>query len=68
MRIGYDSSSMQDTYKLVKEGIYHLEGYGIEMLKEFKIDEIGLDILIKSTYKHLGLRTFFTTGEKETKA
>ncbi|MBR6034291.1 MAG: hypothetical protein IKP28_06175 [Clostridia bacterium] len=39
MRIGYDSSSMQDTYKLVKEGIYHLEGYGIEMLKEFKIDE-----------------------------
>ncbi len=39
-----------------------------EMLKEFKIDEIGLDILIKSTYKHLGLRTFFTTGEKETKA
>ena len=38
MHIGYDSPT-HDKYKLVKEGIYHLEGYGIEMLKEFKIDE-----------------------------
>ena len=44
MRIGYDSSSMQDTYKLVKEGIYHLEGYGVEMLKEYNEEEdIGVN-------------------------
>ncbi len=29
----------QNKYKLVKEGIHHLEGYGIEMLKTFNMEE-----------------------------
>lgn len=29
----------QNKFKLVKEGIYHLEGYGIEMLKNFDMEE-----------------------------
>ena len=32
------------------------------------VEEGGLKSLIKSTYKLLGLKTYFTTGEKETKA
>ena len=32
------------------------------------VEEGGLSSLIKSTYKLLGLKTYFTTGEKETKA
>ncbi len=32
------------------------------------VDQGGLSSLIKSTYKLLGLKTYFTTGEKETKA
>lgn len=43
MRIGYDSPT-HDKYKLVKEGIYHLEGYGVEMLKEYDEEEdIGVN-------------------------
>ena len=38
----------------------HLMGLGLE--------EGGLSSLIRSTYKLLGLKTYFTTGEKETKA
>ena len=32
------------------------------------VEEGGLSSLIRSTYKLLGLKTYFTTGEKETKA
>lgn len=39
-----------------------------EYLAEFKINESGLDSLIKTAYKTLGLITFFTTGEDETRA
>mgnify|MGYP005661737431 CR=1 FL=1 len=38
----------------------YLAGLGVE--------EGGLSSLIRSTYKLLGLKTYFTTGEKETKA
>lgn len=38
----------------------YLEGLGVE--------EGGLGSLIRATYRQLGLRTYFTTGEKETKA
>ena len=37
-------------------------------LKDLGVKEGGLSSLIKSTYKILGLKTYFTTGEKETKA
>ena len=42
------------------ERIDYLEGLGVS--------EGGLNSLIKATYSLLGLRTYFTTGEKETKA
>lgn len=39
-----------------------------EFLKELDIDEPGLDKLIHTAYKLLGLNTFFTAGEKEVHA
>lgn len=39
-----------------------------EYMEEFNIKESGLDSLIKTAYKTLGLITFFTTGEDETRA
>ena len=39
-----------------------------EYLAEFNILECGLDSLIKTAYKILGLITFLTTGEDETRA
>ncbi len=39
-----------------------------EYLTEFGLKESGLDILIKESYKTLGLLTFLTTGEDETRA
>ena len=39
-----------------------------EYLKEFNLPESGLDALIKTSYKTLGLLTFLTTGEDETRA
>ena len=38
----------------------YLDGLGVK--------EGGLESLIRVTYKLLGLRTYFTTGEKETRA
>ena len=40
----------------------------LEFLKELDIDEPGLDKLIHTAYKLLGLNTFFTAGEKEVHA
>lgn len=39
-----------------------------EYLKEFNLPESGLDNLIKTGYHTLGLLTFLTTGEDETRA
>ena len=39
-----------------------------EYLKEFNIKESGLDQLIKKSYHTLGLLTFLTTGEDESRA
>ena len=39
-----------------------------EFLKELGVEEKGLDKLIKASYKLLGLSTFFTSGEAETRA
>ncbi|MGR3742492.1 redox-regulated ATPase YchF [Companilactobacillus sp. DQM5] len=39
-----------------------------EFLADAGVSESGLDKLIKSSYKLLGLRTFFTAGGKETRA
>jgi ribosome-binding ATPase len=39
-----------------------------EFLKELGVQESGVGALIRSTYHVLGLRTFFTSGEKEVRA
>ena len=39
-----------------------------EFLKELGVDESGVGALIRSTYHLLGLRTYFTAGEKEARA
>ena len=39
-----------------------------EFLKELGVDESGVGALIRSTYHLLGLRTYFTAGEKEVRA
>lgn len=39
-----------------------------EYLKELGLKETGLNALIKAAYKTLGLITYFTSGEKETRA
>ncbi|MFA6422506.1 MAG: redox-regulated ATPase YchF [Candidatus Buchananbacteria bacterium] len=39
-----------------------------EYLKELQLDSSGLDKLIKKSYEILGLITFFTSGEMESKA
>lgn len=39
-----------------------------EYLRSLSLDESGLDRLIKASYKLLDLLTFFTAGEKETRA
>ncbi|MDO8444379.1 MAG: redox-regulated ATPase YchF [bacterium] len=39
-----------------------------EYLETLGIDDSGLNILIKQAYKTLGLSTYFTSGEKETRA
>jgi GTP-binding protein YchF len=40
----------------------------IEFLRELGVEELGLKKLIRETYKLLGLRTYFTAGEKEVRA
>ena len=40
----------------------------VDYLNGLGVNEGGLTSLIKATYKLLGLKTYFTTGEKETKA
>jgi ribosome-binding ATPase len=37
-------------------------------LKELGVEESGIGLLIRATYKLLGLRTYFTAGEKEVRA
>ena len=37
-------------------------------LKELGVDESGVGLLIRATYHLLGLRTYFTAGEKEVRA
>jgi ribosome-binding ATPase len=39
-----------------------------EFLKELGVEESGVGALIRATYKLLGLRTYFTAGEKEVRA
>jgi ribosome-binding ATPase len=40
----------------------------MEFLKELGVTESGVGVLIRATYHLLGLRTYFTAGEKEVRA
>jgi GTP-binding protein YchF len=44
------------------------EQEALEYLRGLGVDDSGVHALIRSVYHLLGLRTFFTTGEKETRA
>ncbi len=44
------------------------EAEATEFLKELGVEESGVGGLIRSTYHLLGLRTYFTAGEKEVRA
>ena len=44
------------------------ESERIDYLEDLGVNEGGLESLIKATYRLLGLKTYFTTGEKETRA
>ncbi len=44
------------------------EAERFDYLESLGVEEGGLSSLIKASYRLLGLRTYFTTGEKETKA
>ena len=56
--------SAQVEAELVELGIAEQKDY----LASLGVNEGGLQSLINATYKLLGLSTYFTTGEKETKA
>ena len=56
--------SAQVESELIELGIEDKKDY----LSGLGVEEGGLSSLIRSTYKLLGLKTYFTTGEKETKA
>jgi ribosome-binding ATPase len=44
------------------------EQEALEYLRDVGVEDSGVHALIRSVYHLLGLRTFFTTGEKETRA
>jgi len=44
------------------------EQEGLEYLRGLGVEDSGVHALIRAVYHLLGLRTFFTTGEKETRA
>lgn len=54
--------------KLEEEIINLPEEEQAEYIKELGLEQSGLDRLIQSAYKTLGLETFFTTGPDETRA
>lgn len=54
--------------KLETEVLAFNKAEQIDYLKQFGLNEIGLNRLIKSAYKLLGLISFLTAGEKEVRA
>jgi len=54
--------------KLEEEIVNLPEEDQAEYIKELGLEQSGLDRLIQSSYKLLGLDTFFTTGADETRA
>lgn len=66
--LGPDRAAIPVCVKIEAE-IATLEGDDAQMfLDEYGLTESGLDRVIKAAYKKLGLITYFTSGEKETRA
>jgi len=65
---GTDNLVIKINVKLEEEIASLPENEQAEYIKELGLEQSGLDKLIKSAYKILGLETFFTTGADETRA
>jgi len=63
-----DTSVLNISAKIESELAELSEDDATEYMKELGISQSGLDKLIKASYKLLGLLTFFTSGEPETRA
>jgi len=64
----WDGEMIRINVKLEEEIASLPEEEQEEYLKELNINQSGLDKLISSSYRLLGLETFFTTGKEETRA
>ncbi len=63
-----NSESVRISAQVESELIDLGDGERLDYLNGLGVKEGGLQSLIKASYHLLGLRTYFTTGEKETKA
>jgi ribosome-binding ATPase len=64
----WDGDTLRINVKMEEEIASLPEEEQKEYMTELGIEKSGLDRLIKSSYKLLGLETFFTTGKDETRA
>lgn len=64
----WDGEIVRINVKMEEEIAQLPEEEQVEYLQELGISKSGLDKLIYSSYKLLGLETFFTTGKDETRA
>ena len=65
--------STNSEYVIIDAGVEHElkdleENEKDEFRREYGTQDSGIDALIRACYKKLGLMSFFTTGEKETRA
>ncbi len=65
--------STKSEYVIIDAGVEHElkdldESEKDEFRREYGSQDSGIDALIRACYKKLGLMSFFTTGEKETRA
>lgn len=63
-----DADVLKINVKLEEEIASLPDNEQAEYIKELGLEQSGLDKLIRSAYKTLGLDTFFTTGSDETRA
>ena len=63
-----NSESVKISAQVESELIELQDDERVDYLQGLGVEEGGLESLIKATYRLLGLRTYFTTGEKETRA
>ncbi len=64
----WDGEIIKINVKMEEEIASLPEEEQVEYLQELNISQSGLDKLISTSYKLLGLETFFTTGKDETRA